>query len=82
MNLWGFGPDAFGPLEEQFRTFLDGHGTEPHSEFFLTNPDGTAEVVLSYGRALAECPEEGVAAELEQSISALAAATFSSLRMD
>lgn len=35
MNLWGFTPDYFEYSEREFRHFLDGHGTELKSEFYI-----------------------------------------------
>ncbi len=35
MNMWGFTPDIFGYLEQQFREFLELRGTELKSEFYL-----------------------------------------------
>ena len=35
MNLWGFTPALFDPLERAFRTFLRERGGDPASEFFI-----------------------------------------------
>ncbi len=35
MNLWGFVPDIFDYLEEDFKKFLDERILEPKSEFFI-----------------------------------------------
>ncbi len=35
MNLWGFTPEIFGHLEHKFCEFLERHGDELKSEFFL-----------------------------------------------
>ncbi len=35
MNLWGFKPDIFEYLEEDFKKFLDEKINEPKSEFFI-----------------------------------------------
>ena len=35
MNLWGFVPDIFDYLEEDFKKFLDERINEPKSEFFI-----------------------------------------------
>ncbi len=35
MNLWGFVPDIFDYLEEDFKEFLDERISEPKSEFFI-----------------------------------------------
>lgn len=35
MNMWGFTPDLFDYLDADFRTFLDAHGGEMKSEFYL-----------------------------------------------
>lgn len=35
MNLWGLRPDIFGHLEALFREFLDIHGGELKSEFYI-----------------------------------------------
>jgi UTP-glucose-1-phosphate uridylyltransferase len=35
MNMWAFKPSIFEPLAEGFARFLDQHGQEPTSEFYL-----------------------------------------------
>ncbi|MDE6540829.1 MAG: nucleotidyltransferase, partial [Muribaculaceae bacterium] len=35
MNLWGFTPDYFAYSEREFRHFLDAHGKEEKSEFYI-----------------------------------------------
>ncbi len=35
MNMWGFTPDIFGYLEQDFEEFLKARGTELKSEFYL-----------------------------------------------
>lgn len=35
MNMWGFTPDIFGYLEEDFKKFLDENLGEPKKEFFI-----------------------------------------------
>ncbi len=35
MNLWGFGADVFGHLEQRFAGFLRERGGEPGAEFYL-----------------------------------------------
>jgi len=35
MNMWGFTPSLFGFLDEQFISFLQKHGNEMKSEFFI-----------------------------------------------
>ena len=35
MNMWGFTPDYFEHSEKFFKTFLDNHGSELKSEFFI-----------------------------------------------
>ena len=35
LNLWGFTPGIFGHLRAQFVEFLEEHGREPGSEFYL-----------------------------------------------
>lgn len=35
MNFWGLKPNAFQYLEEGFSTFLQEHGNEPKSEYFI-----------------------------------------------
>ena len=35
MNLWGFTPDIFGYIEEDFKKFLDERINEPKSEYYL-----------------------------------------------
>ena len=37
MNMWGFTPNVFGQLREQFRKFLRANGSDVHSEAYLTN---------------------------------------------
>jgi hypothetical protein len=37
MNMWGFRPDVFGQLRQQFEHFLAQHGTEAGSEIYLPN---------------------------------------------
>jgi hypothetical protein len=48
--------------------------------YFLTNSEGTAEVVISYGRSVASCPADDVPEELAHRISDEAEAAFGSLR--
>jgi dTDP-glucose pyrophosphorylase len=35
MNLWGFGADVFGHLQQQFNDFLQQHANEKKSELFI-----------------------------------------------
>jgi len=35
MNMWGFTPEYFDYVEEAFKTFLDAHGQELKSEFYI-----------------------------------------------
>jgi hypothetical protein len=35
MNLWGFSPTLFGHLRTQFTEFLQQHGREEKSEFYI-----------------------------------------------
>lgn len=35
MSLWGFTPALFALLEQEFRQFLDNHGSDPQAEFLL-----------------------------------------------
>ncbi|MCI0499337.1 MAG: hypothetical protein L0Y36_06630 [Planctomycetales bacterium] len=35
MNLWGFGPDVFAHLQQQFREYLRHHAKENKAEFFI-----------------------------------------------
>lgn len=35
MNLWGFTPEYFDYSDREFRRFLDAHGTELKSEFYI-----------------------------------------------
>ncbi|MBQ0034367.1 MAG: nucleotidyltransferase [Bacteroidales bacterium] len=35
MNMWGFTPEYFGYVEEAFKTFLQEHGQELKSEFYI-----------------------------------------------
>jgi hypothetical protein len=48
MNMWGFTPQIFGQLEEQFQRFLDLNGSNLKSEFYI--PSAVNELVLA-GRA-------------------------------
>jgi MobA-like NTP transferase domain len=48
LNLWGFTPSLFEPLQERFRAFLAARGQEAGAEFFL--PDAVNEL-MSAGRA-------------------------------
>ncbi|MBN1865319.1 MAG: hypothetical protein JW808_10495 [Victivallales bacterium] len=40
MNMWGFTPSIFTPLEEQFKTFLDNNLDNPKAEFFIPSVVG------------------------------------------
>jgi hypothetical protein len=35
MNFWGFAPNIFNIIEEQFLRFLDSNISNPKSEFFI-----------------------------------------------
>lgn len=35
MNFWGFTPDIFASAEKMFKAFLEAHGTEEKSEFYI-----------------------------------------------
>lgn len=35
MNFWGFHPDSFGFIQEQFQHFLKENGDKPKAEFFI-----------------------------------------------
>lgn len=35
MNCWGFTPELFGALDQQWREFLASRGSEPKAEFYL-----------------------------------------------
>lgn len=35
MNLWGFGPELFGELEERFPLWLGANGAEMKSEWYI-----------------------------------------------
>lgn len=37
MNMWGFTPNVFGQLREQFQKFLRVNGSDVHSEAYLTS---------------------------------------------
>jgi hypothetical protein len=41
MNLWGFYPSIFAPLETQFRRFLAQCGQDPKAEFFISDEVGS-----------------------------------------
>jgi NDP-sugar pyrophosphorylase family protein len=41
MNFWGFTPRVFGQLQEQFREFLEGNGSDLKSECYLPNAVNT-----------------------------------------
>jgi NDP-sugar pyrophosphorylase family protein len=49
MNMWGFTPEIFHHLREQFRHFLSTHGTDLKAEFYI--PTAVNELVSS-GQAL------------------------------
>ena len=49
---------------------------------FLTDSEGTAEVVLSYGRALPACPPDGVTPALAADVTRAAHVAFGSLTRD
>jgi hypothetical protein len=40
MNLWGFYPSIFAPLEHQFQHFLTERGQDPKAEFFISDEVG------------------------------------------
>ena len=52
MNMWGFGIQVFGYLEERFKLFLNDYGNEKKSEFLIPSvvsnliKDGTESVDL------------------------------------
>jgi len=50
--------------------------------FFLTNDEGTAEVVISYGQQMSECPEDGISDALAERVSQEAQNVFAALRID
>jgi len=50
--------------------------------FFLTNDEGTAEVVISYGQQMSECPEDGISDALAARVSEEAQKVFAALRID
>jgi dTDP-glucose pyrophosphorylase len=35
MNMWGFTPEIFGHLEQQFRDFLNSNGADEKAEFYI-----------------------------------------------
>jgi hypothetical protein len=43
MNMWGFTPSLFGQLRERFAAFLQQHGAEEKSEFYI--PSAVNEIV-------------------------------------
>lgn len=43
MNMWGFSPSVFGPIEEYFRRFLEREGRQLQSEYYL--PSAVNELV-------------------------------------
>lgn len=45
MNMWGFTPQVFGQLREQFQRFLDLNGSNVQSEFYI--PNVVNELVLA-----------------------------------
>jgi len=50
--------------------------------FFLTNAEGTAEVVISYGQQMSECPDDGISEALAAGVSEKAQIAFAALRND
>lgn len=50
--------------------------------FFLTNDEGTAEVVISYGQQMSECPEDAISDALAARVSEKAQIAFAALRID
>jgi len=50
--------------------------------FFLTNAEGTAEVVISYGQQMSECPDDGISEALAARVSEKAQLAFAALRID
>jgi len=51
MNFWGFSPNLFDPLEEGFRAFLQAHGKELKSEYYLPS---LVDQLIRNGQT--ECP--------------------------
>ena len=45
MNFWGFTPDVFGRLEEQFEEFLQERGGDSNAEFYL--PAAISELIAT-----------------------------------
>ena len=48
MNFWGFPPSLFSLMEEQFPLWLDAHGAEEKSEWYIPFVVNT---LLAQGRA-------------------------------
>jgi NDP-sugar pyrophosphorylase family protein len=48
MNMWGFTPEVFGLLEENFKQFLEQSGSELKSECYIPN---TVGALVSSGKA-------------------------------
>lgn len=48
MNLWGFTPEYFDYSDREFRRFLDAHGTELKSEFYIPT---CIDTLISSGEA-------------------------------
>lgn len=47
MNMWGFTPAIFGPLEERFRIFLEQNGSDLQAESYL--PVAMSELLVEGG---------------------------------
>jgi UTP-glucose-1-phosphate uridylyltransferase len=48
MNMWGFNPDIFGHLRQQFLEFLELHGADEKSEFYI--PSVVNTLIRSRGK--------------------------------
>lgn len=48
MNMWGFTPQVFPQLRDEFRRFLELHGSEPNAECYLPS---TVDALIEASRA-------------------------------
>lgn len=49
MNMWGFYPSYFDYFDKNFRVFLDEHGSNPTSEYYI--PD-LIDLLIKEGSAI------------------------------
>lgn len=56
LNLWGFGPDFFTALTDQFQAFRARHGSDPRREFYL--PAAVDSLIRNQARGVRVLPTE------------------------